>query len=65
LAEAYQRLEAHLEANQVDINKTPLTFGTKLQFDPTTERFIGSHADQANALLTEPYRKGFTLPIEG
>jgi predicted dehydrogenase len=64
MSDAYQRLEKHLEANHVDLKKTPLTFGSKLQFDPKTERFIGTHADKANPLLTETYRKGFTLPIE-
>jgi hypothetical protein len=62
LADAYQRLETHLAANQVDLKKTPLTFGSKLQFDPQTERFTGPLADKANPLLTETYRQGFALP---
>ena len=51
---------AHLEANEVDLKKTPLTLGPKLTFDPKTETFPGNA--QANELLTRDYREPFVVP---
>jgi predicted dehydrogenase len=34
--------------------------GRSLNFDPATEKFVGD--DEANALLTKEYRKGFEVP---
>ncbi len=62
LEDAYQRMQKHLEANQVDLKKTPLTYGTMLNFDPKTETFTGPQASQANPLLKGSYRKNFELP---
>lgn len=61
--EAVDRLAAHLEANGIDPEKTPLKLGAALTVDSKTERFTGAGADQANALLKDDYRKGFELPI--
>jgi len=38
------------------------TVGPVLTFDPQTERFVGDHAKEANALLKDPNRKGFEIP---
>jgi len=38
------------------------TVGPVLSFDPKTERFVGDHANEANALLKDPNRKGFEVP---
>ncbi|MDP6555931.1 MAG: Gfo/Idh/MocA family oxidoreductase [Pirellulaceae bacterium] len=36
--------------------------GPSLAYEPKTERHIGDHADQANALLKDSHRKGFEVP---
>jgi predicted dehydrogenase len=36
--------------------------GPWLTFDPKTERFTGDYAQEANALLRDPNRKGFEVP---
>ena len=55
-----QRTMKHLESNGVDLNKTPLSLGPTLQFDPEKEQYINN--DDANALLTRSYRDGFAVP---
>jgi hypothetical protein len=60
LDEAFNRMQEHLAANQVDLTKTPPTLGVALEMDPKTERFIGSAA--ADKLLTREYRTPFVVP---
>jgi hypothetical protein len=60
LTESLGRMEEHLGANNVDLNKTPATLGAALKMDPLTERFIGS--PEADQLLTRDYRKPFVVP---
>ncbi len=62
LAEAYGRLAAHLDANKIDLARTPLTLGRILAVDGAAERFTGKNAAAANALLTRAYRAPFTVP---
>lgn len=38
------------------------TVGPWLTFDPETERHVGDHAEEANALLKDPNNKGFEVP---
>jgi predicted dehydrogenase len=56
----YERLEQHLAANQVDLNKTRATLGEFLKMNPHKQRFTNN--EQANALLSRPYRKPFAVP---
>ena len=58
--EAVGRMQEHLAANGVDLNKTPAMLGAVLKMDPKTERFIGNN--EANKLLTREYRKPFVVP---
>jgi predicted dehydrogenase len=60
LAESLGRMQEHLAANKVDLQKTPLTLGANLKMNPKTERFLGNSA--ANHMLTREYRKGFVVP---
>jgi predicted dehydrogenase len=60
LGEALGRMEDHLAANQVDLQKTPATLGALLTMDPATERFIDNPA--ANELLNREYRAPFVVP---
>ena len=62
VTEAYERLTAHLAANQLDLEKTPVTLGAMLAVDGTAERFTGKNAAAANALLTRAYRKDYAVP---
>jgi predicted dehydrogenase len=59
---AWERMQTHLDANGIDVRKTPPTLGAFLQFDPDAERFTGAFADEANRHLSREYRKGFELP---
>jgi predicted dehydrogenase len=58
--ETFDRMCRHLADNEIDLKKTPLTLGERLQIDPAREAFIDNTA--ANALLTREYRKPFVVP---
>ncbi len=60
--DAGERLLTHLDANGINLKKTPLTLGKEITFDGKTESFTGKHAAAANDLQMEHYRDGFTLP---
>jgi predicted dehydrogenase len=60
LSEALGRMEQHLGANNVDLQKTPATLGEMLKMEPKTERFSDNH--MANLMLTREYRKPFVVP---
>lgn len=58
--ETFERMAAHLAANEVDIAGTKLTFGEFLEMDPKKERFTSDR--KANEMLTREYRKPFVVP---
>ncbi|MGC3965966.1 MAG: hypothetical protein QM775_00930 [Pirellulales bacterium] len=59
--EALARMQEHLVAgNGLKLENEKFHVGAKLEFDPQTEKFIGS--DDANALLTRAYRANFEVP---
>ena len=58
--DSFDRLAAHLAANNVDISTDQLAFGEYLKFDPQTEKFIGN--PEADKLLTREYRAPFIVP---
>jgi len=60
LAAAFDRMAAHLRANQVDVDSSIITLGASLEMDAKTERFTNS--DAANEMLTRIYREGFAVP---
>ncbi len=62
LVEAHGRMIEHLGANNVDLTLTPATLGLPLAIDSQTERFTGTNAAAANAMLKREYRKSFTVP---
>ena len=62
-ADAVARMDAHLVANGVDVKKTGITLGPKLTMDGENEVFTGAQADQANALLKDPYRENFGIAL--
>jgi len=46
----------------VDVKQTPRILGPWLTMDPQTERFTGTLADEANALVRGSYREPFVVP---
>ena len=61
MTDAFERFQAHLDANEIDISKEKATIGPLLTMNPDTEEFIGPNADEANKMLTKKYRKGFVI----
>jgi predicted dehydrogenase len=57
--ETLSRTLEHLNANGVDLKRTPLSLGATLNIDTEKEIFIGN--EQANAMMTREYRKGFEV----
>lgn len=60
LAEAFDRMAGHLDANGVDIAADKLALGIPLKFDPAKERFEDN--GNADAMLTRNYREPFVVP---
>jgi len=60
--DTFERTKKHLADNGVDIEKTRLTVGPWLRFDPDKEQFVGNAA--ADAMLTREHRKPFVVPTE-
>lgn len=50
----------HLKENQVDIAQSPFRLGAALEFNPTTESFVGR--PDADLMLTREYRAPFVVP---
>jgi predicted dehydrogenase len=46
-------------------NEAEYVVGPWLAFDPKTEKHVGEGAAAANALLKDPNRKGFEIPVSG
>jgi len=61
MTDAFERFQAHLDANEIDLSKEKVTLGPLLTMDPNTEEFTGPHAGGANRMLTKKYRKGFVI----
>ncbi len=62
LAESFDRLARHVQANEVDLDQTPLVLGPMLTLDASQERFTGDMSESANARLTRIYRPPSSLP---
>ncbi len=60
LAEAFDRMAGHLEANGVDITQDNVQLGLPLKFDPKRERFVDNA--QASQLVSRQYCKPFVVP---
>ena len=60
--EAFRRFRSHLVENGLSADATSYAMGEELRFDPGTELFLGARAEEANRLLTRPYRAPFVVP---
>ena len=58
--ETLNRTVEHFEANGIDLEKTPMSLGPYLEFDPDAEVFTNN--DDANVLLGREYREPFVCP---
>jgi predicted dehydrogenase len=62
-ADAIERMEVHLRANGVDIEKEGIRLGKVLTREGSKESFTGANAEAANALLKGSYRKEFEIVV--
>ena len=62
LAESFDRLLQHLQANEIDLGKNPVAIGPMLTFDTETEKFTGEGSYYANMFLSRNYRPPFVVP---
>ena len=60
--DSFERMLEHLDANEVDLEKEPITMGPMLTMDPRTEMFVGEHSDMANMYIKRNYREPFVVP---
>jgi predicted dehydrogenase len=61
-SDAFERLRRHLAANGIDLAKTPAMLGPRVTMEPSSEKFVGEFAEQANALSRRNYREPFVVP---
>ncbi len=64
LMDSFDRMLEHLQANETDLEKEPITMGPMLTMDPDKEKFVGQHADWANMYIKRNYREPFVIPDE-
>jgi len=62
LAESFDRLLQHLQANEIDLAKNPIAVGPMLTFDTDSEKFVGDDSYYANMFLSRNYRPPFVVP---
>jgi len=62
VSETLDRTLKHLGDNKVDLEKSKMTLGVKLDVSPKSEEFVGNA--MANKFLTREYRKPFVVPTE-
>ncbi len=63
VAEHFEKLHAVMrDGAGVPENGASYRLGPALTFDPATERHVGDHAAEANALLADPHNPGFEVP---
>jgi predicted dehydrogenase len=62
IAESFNTIKGNLRATGLNLDEATYQLGPTLKFDPKTEKFIDN--DEANRLLTRPYREPFVVPEE-
>jgi len=62
MAESFDRLLQHLQANEIDLAKNPVAVGPMLTFDTESEKFTGEGSYYANMFLSRNYRPPFMVP---
>ena len=64
LADSFDRMLMHLQANEIDVASAPLTMGPMLTMDPQAERFTGQFGAEANMLIKRNYREPYVIRDE-
>jgi predicted dehydrogenase len=62
MLDSFNRMLEHLAANEVDLEKEPITMGPILTMDPAKEQYVGECSDLANMFLKRNYREPFVVP---
>jgi hypothetical protein len=62
MMDSFNRMLEHLAANEVDLEKEPITIGPMLTMDPQKEQYIGEYSEMANMFLKRNYREPFVVP---
>ena len=62
LCESFERLNEHLAANRLNLDRKSLILGAMLTMDAEKERFAGPMGEEANKLISGKYRKPFVVP---
>jgi hypothetical protein len=62
MMDSFDRMLEHLAANEVDLEKEPITVGPMLTMDTETERYVGENSDMANMFIKRNYREPFAVP---
>jgi predicted dehydrogenase len=60
--DSFERMLEHLKANEVDLEKEPITMGPMLTMDPRREKFVGEYSDIGNMYVKRNYREPFVVP---
>jgi predicted dehydrogenase len=61
--ETFERFTQHLVDNELDAEKTQLSWGPNLALDTANEKFVGN--EKADAMLTREYRAPYVVPPAG
>ncbi len=61
LSESFARLNEHLAANRLNLDRKSLTLGAMLTMDTDKERFTGPMSEEANMLISRNYREPFVV----
>jgi len=64
MMDSYERVLAHMEANEIDLTMEPMAIGPMLTMDPKTEKFTGQLSEMANMYVKRNYREPFVVPDE-
>jgi Oxidoreductase family, NAD-binding Rossmann fold len=64
MRDSFDRMLAHLEANEVDLDKNPITMGPTLTMDAEKERYVDEYSDWGNMYIKRNYREPFVVPDE-
>jgi len=62
LMDSFNRMLENLKANEVDLEKEPITMGPMLAMDPEKEKFVGEYSELANMFVKRNYREPFVVP---
>ena len=62
LRESFERMNEHLAANRLNLDRKSLILGAMLTMDPDKERFAGPMSEEANKLISRKYREPFVVP---